>query len=150
MNYTATDGQTRVATVWSRGPLYGTVWAVQPDGTPVLIQATKRVEIPYTMPQWTAQIPPELEAQAQEVVDQYRAVQREFSDLGLITEPAGPDFPTAALILRHAELARKSRLPFINAHGPTQRDEKIPYEGAPQLRNSPSDAAMKKLFKEDA
>lgn len=50
MKYTSVQGDTRYAEPWSAGPLYGTLWALTPEGVPVVIHATKRLQIEYEPP----------------------------------------------------------------------------------------------------
>lgn len=49
--YTDLQGQGRQGEVWSPGPLYNTIWVHRhPDRKPVVVHATKRIEIEYTPP----------------------------------------------------------------------------------------------------
>jgi hypothetical protein len=50
MRYTDLQGQSAQAELWSPGPLFGTVWAIRPDGVPVVIQATKAIQVPWELP----------------------------------------------------------------------------------------------------
>lgn len=50
MEYQDLNGQRATAEPWSPGPLFGCIWALRPDGSPVVIHATKALEIPYEPP----------------------------------------------------------------------------------------------------
>lgn len=50
MQYQDLNGQRATAEPWSPGPLFGCLWALRPDGSPVVIHATKKLEVPYEPP----------------------------------------------------------------------------------------------------
>lgn len=47
MQYQDLNGHQATAEPWSPGPLFGCLWALRPDGSPVVIHATKKLEVPY-------------------------------------------------------------------------------------------------------
>ena len=51
LTYKTLAGREAHGEVWSPGPLYNTIWVLRdPDRQPVVVHATKRVEVEYTPP----------------------------------------------------------------------------------------------------
>ena len=51
LSYKALNGQEERGEVWSPGPLYNTIWVLRhPDRQPVVVHATKRIEVEYSAP----------------------------------------------------------------------------------------------------
>ena len=51
VSYTALDGRQMHGEVWSPGPLYNSIWVLREgDRQPVVVHATKRVELEYQQP----------------------------------------------------------------------------------------------------
>jgi hypothetical protein len=76
MQYQDLNGQVATAEPWSPGPMFGCIWALRPDGSPVVIHATKKLEIAPEMYQQPARpktdVNPQLLAVAKDIMRRRR------------------------------------------------------------------------------
>ena len=73
MQYQDLNGQRATAEPWSLGPLFGCLWALRPDGTSVVIHATKKLEVPYEQPvRPKTDVTPQLLAVAKDIMRRRR------------------------------------------------------------------------------
>lgn len=121
MIYTDSSGSTVEATVLFGGPLYGTVWALRPDRTYVVVHVGKSVEVEYELPQYLSRIHPEVEKVAREIVEAAQEARRIFASLG--AQPIGADHDWAVRVVAMAEDARRSHRPYINCYPPAPSTE---------------------------
>lgn len=116
MEYTDLMGRKVAGEVWCQGPRDKTIWVIRPNGTAAVVNPTKRVEVEYEAPVFIPPVASNLLELAEKVNADHKAIRKELAALGPITF-LSPELELASAILKHADAADKSRLPFINAHG---------------------------------
>lgn len=117
MIYTALNGAHVEGTIWSPGPKTGTIWVLRPDGTAAVVNATKAEEVEYAAPQYLQPVAPAVMEVVTEILIRYRVLRRQLEPILGTLVPASPDHTLALKLDADNEAAKRSRAPYIEAHG---------------------------------
>jgi hypothetical protein len=121
MKYESLENRIEVGEVWAPGPLYNTVWVIRRgDRRPVVVHATKKVEVEYEIPKPPTDLPSVVVERARDIHRRHAHSQphlRRYIDLNpTLSLPTQAECEAAEYVTKLERATHKTHRTYLDAH----------------------------------